>query len=161
MAPAWRTFWLYFPEGPVYETRGFVCPLAAEPYTFHEFEWLVEINWRTISAELNGWPSAVMAVGLSAVLALPRRWGTIAGWVTAALFGVIAVVFTSPYAVRVVSDRCVDTLHFGGWDIIEAGPIMHYLSGAVLVVFLSLFRRGETEHCAAVNGAVRPAGWGA
>ncbi|WP_433248760.1 hypothetical protein ACQPYK_01110 [Streptosporangium sp. CA-135522] len=143
-APALRTVWWYFPEGPTYTAEGFACPLSAEPYVFQDVGWLIEISWRTISAELNGWPTAVMALGLSVVLALGGRWGTIAGWVTAALFVVIAVLFTIPFAIEIVTDDCRDTLRFGGWKIIEAGPAMHYLAGAVLVIFLSLLRRDET-----------------
>ncbi|WP_326823855.1 hypothetical protein [Streptosporangium sp. NBC_01756] len=144
VAPASRTVRWYFPAGPTYTAEGFACPLSAEPHVFQDVGWLIEINWRTISAELNGWPTAVMALGLSAVLALRGRWSTIAGWMTAALFVVIAVVFTTPFAIEIVTDGCQDTLHFGGWNIVEAGPIMHYLAGAVLVIFLSLLRRDET-----------------
>ncbi|MEV8630898.1 hypothetical protein AB0395_04505 [Streptosporangium sp. NPDC051023] len=139
-----RTAWWYFPEGPIYESELFICPADAEPYVFQDVGWLIEINWRTMSAELNGWPTVVMALGLAAVLALRGRWSTIAAWVTAALFAVIAVVFTIPFAIEMVTDDCRETLRFGGWNIVETGPIMHYLAGAVLVVFLSLFRRYET-----------------
>jgi hypothetical protein len=141
-APASRTAWWYFPEGPTY--KGSTCPLSAGPLVFQDVGWLLEINWRTMSAELNGWPTAVMVLGLSAVLVLRGRWGAVAGWVTAALFVVIAMVFTIPFAVEVVSDDCWSTLRFGGWKIIEVGPIAHYLAGAVLVMFLSLLRRDET-----------------
>ncbi|MFI7057681.1 hypothetical protein ACWDOR_26285 [Streptosporangium canum] len=150
-APASRTVWWYFPEGPTYTTEGFVCPLGVEPRVFQDAGWLIEINWRTISAELNGWPTVVMALGLSAVLALRGRWVTIAGWVTAALFVVIAVVFTTPFAIEIVTDECRETVHFGGWNIVKTGPIMHYLAGAVLVVFLSLLRRDETDRYASVR----------
>ncbi|MER6176423.1 hypothetical protein [Streptosporangium sp. NPDC001681] len=143
-APASRTVWWYFPEGSVSTAEGFTCPLSAEPYVFQDVGWLIEINWRTITAELNGWPTAVMVLGLGAVLALRGRWGTIAGWVTAALFVVIAVVFTIPFAIEIVTDDCRNTLRFGGWNIIKVGPVMHYLGGAVLVMFLSLLRRDET-----------------
>ncbi|MEV6868503.1 hypothetical protein AB0M44_46965 [Streptosporangium subroseum] len=142
-APASRTVWWYL-EGLTHTTEGFYCPLSAGPYVFQDVDWLIEINWRTIDAELNGWPTAVMVLGLGAVLALRGRWGTIAGWVTAAMFVVIAVVFTIPFAIEIVTDDCRNTLRFGGWNIIKVGPIMHYLGGAVLVMFLSLFRRDET-----------------
>lgn len=144
-APALRTAWWYFPEGPTYSTQGFVCPLSAEPPFHADVGWLTEINWRTMSAELNGWSTAVMALGLSATLALRGRWRTIAGWTTAALFVVIAGLFTIPYAIEIVSDGCRDTLRFGGWGIVEYGPHLHYLTGAVLVVFLTLVSQGETN----------------
>ncbi|GAA4208303.1 hypothetical protein GCM10022252_73270 [Streptosporangium oxazolinicum] len=159
-APASRTVWWYFQEGPTSEVKGFTCPLSAEPYVFQDVGWLIEINWRTISAELNGWPTVVMALGLSAVLALRGRWSTIAGWVTTALFVVIAVVFTIPFAIELVTDDCRNTLHFGGWNIIEVGPVMHYLGGAVLVMFLSLLRRDETGRHVSARRTPRPIGWG-
>ncbi|MFI7617638.1 hypothetical protein ACIBP6_41085 [Nonomuraea terrae] len=142
-APALRTFSLYFPEGPTYSTEGFTCPLSSEPLVLTDVGWLIEINWRTISAELNGWPTAVMALGLCAVLALRGRWGVAAAWLTAALFVVIAGVFTIPYAVQIISDGCTDTIQFGGWDIVMYGPILHYVAGAVLVTFLAFIRRQE------------------
>ncbi|SDI63055.1 hypothetical protein [Nonomuraea jiangxiensis] len=153
-APALRTFSLYFPEGPTYSTQGFVCPLSSEPIVFTDVGWLIEINWQTISAELNGWPTAVMALGLCATLALRGRWGIAAAWLTAALFLVIAGVFTIPYAVEIISDGCTDTLRFGGWDIVESGPILHYLAGAVLVTFLALIRREETGCSPALKGTL-------
>ncbi|MEU7862236.1 hypothetical protein [Nonomuraea sp. NPDC049141] len=142
-APALRTVWRYFPEGPAYSTRSFLRFSCAD-YPFANVGWLIDINGQTISAEMNGWPTAVMAFGLSATLALRGRWGTIAGWLTAALFVMIAGVFTIPFAIQVVMDGCMDTLRFGGWKIVESGPILHYLAGAVLVMFLTLVRREET-----------------
>lgn len=142
-APASRTVWWHLQEWSTY-TRGFTCPLSAESYVLQDVGWLTEISWRTVSAESNGWPTAVMVLGLGAVLALRGRWGTIAGWATAALFVVIAVVFTIPFAIEVVTDECRNALRFRGWNIIAAGPVMHYVGGAVLVVFLSLLRRDET-----------------
>ncbi|MFD1544561.1 hypothetical protein [Nonomuraea guangzhouensis] len=116
-APALRTVWWYFPEGPDYSTQSFIrISCAIEP--FANVGWLIDINGETI--------------------------GTIAGWVTAALFVVIAGVFTIPYAIQIVMDGCMDTLRFGGWKIVESGPILHYSAGAVLVMFLMLVRRAET-----------------
>ncbi|WP_132627567.1 hypothetical protein [Nonomuraea mesophila] len=142
-APALRTFSWYFPEGPTYSMEALTCPLSAEPLVLTDVGLLVEVNWRTISAELNGWPTAVMALGLCAVLALRGRWGVAAARLTAALFVVIAGVFTIPYAVQIISDGCTDTMRFGGWDIILYGPILHYVAGAVLVTFLALILREE------------------
>lgn len=92
-----------------------------------------------------------MALGLSATLALPRVWGTIAGWVTVAVFVVIAVVFTIPFAVEIVP-ACVETLRFRGWDIVEFGPIVYYVVGVVLVMFLLLLRRYEMDRYASTRG---------
>ncbi|WP_344921299.1 hypothetical protein [Streptosporangium oxazolinicum] len=136
--------------------KGFTCPLSAKPYVFQDVGWLMEINWRTISAELDGWPTVVMALGLSAVLTLRGRWGTIAGWVTAALFVVIAVLFTIPFAIDIVTDGCQNTFRFGGWNIIAAGPVMHYLGGTVLVMFLLLLRRDGTDRYASARRTPRP-----
>ncbi|MBT2231657.1 hypothetical protein [Nonomuraea sp. NEAU-A123] len=149
-APASRTVWRYFLEGPAY---GFVRISCADP--FANIGWLIEINGQTTSAESNGWPTAVMALGLSATLASRGKWGTIAGWMTAVLFVVIAGVFTIPYAVQVVMDGCMDTLRFGGWHIVESGPILHYLTGAVLVMFLTLVRREEIG-CTPTPGGTLP-----
>jgi hypothetical protein len=115
---------------------------------------LAEIDWQTVTAELNGWPTAVMALGLSATLALRGRWGMVAAWLTVALFVIIAGVFTIPYAVQFVSEGCTDTLRLGGWDIVKFGPILHYLAGAVLVTFLALIRREETECSPALRGTL-------
>ncbi|MEU0482453.1 hypothetical protein ABZ260_25115 [Streptosporangium sp. NPDC006013] len=45
-APASRTVWWHFPEGPVFTAEGFTCPLSAEPYVFqdvpHVFRHCVE-----------------------------------------------------------------------------------------------------------------------
>ncbi|AQZ67217.1 hypothetical protein BKM31_42355 [[Actinomadura] parvosata subsp. kistnae] len=142
-APALRTYSLYFPEGPTYSTKGFACPLSSEPLAPTDIGWLTELNWRTVSADLNGWPTAVMALGLCAVLVLRGRWGVAAAWLTAALFVVIAGVFSIPYAVQVSLDDCTETIRFGGWDIVMYGPILHYVAGAVLVAFLALIRREE------------------
>lgn len=152
-APALRTFSLYFPEGSTYSTEVFVCPLSSE-LVLTDVGWLIEINWRTISAELNGWPTAVMALGLCAILALRGRWGIAAAWLTSVLFVVIAGVFTIPYAVEIISDGCTDTLRFGGWEIVESGPILHYLAGAVLVAFLALIRREEMGCSPALRGTL-------
>ncbi|WP_084962235.1 hypothetical protein [Thermoactinospora rubra] len=66
-APALRTAWWYIPEGPTFTAEGFVCPLSAEPYDgLPDVDWLIEINWRTMSAELDGWPTVAMALGLLA-----------------------------------------------------------------------------------------------
>ncbi|MGR6912857.1 hypothetical protein ACU635_01205 [[Actinomadura] parvosata] len=66
-----------------------------------------------------------------------------AAWLTAALFVLIAGVFSIPYAVQIISDGCTDSIQFGGWDIVMYGPILHYVAGAVLVAFLALIRREE------------------
>lgn len=153
-APALRTFSLYFPEGPTYSTQGSYCPLSSEPIVLTDIGWLVEINWQTVSAELNGWPTAVMALGLSATLALRGRWGIVAAWLTVALFVVNAGVFTIPYAVQIISDGCTDTIQFGGWDIVMYGPVLHYVAGAVLVAFLALIRREETGCSPALRGTL-------
>ncbi|MEV4367481.1 hypothetical protein AB0J71_10445 [Nonomuraea sp. NPDC049637] len=118
--------------------------MSAEPWKPGKFDWLIEINWATVSADLSGWPTGVMALGLCATLALRGGWGVFAAWVTAALFVVIAGLFSLPYAVRVVVDGCQETLEFGGWNIVRFGPILHYVAGAVLVTFLALVRRAET-----------------
>lgn len=153
-APALRTFSLYVPEGPTYSTRGFVCPLSSEPIIFSDVGWLLNINWQTISAELNGRPTAVMALCLCAILALRGGWVKVAAWSTVALFVVIAGVFTIPYAVQIISDGCTDTIRFGGWDIVTYGPILHYAAGAVLVAFLALIRREETTCSPALRGTL-------
>ena len=145
VAPASRTAWWDFPEEPAYYWTSSVCPLSGEPPVFTDIGWLAEINWATMSAESNGWPTAMMALGLSATLVLRGRRGTIAGWMTAALFVVIAVVFTMPYAIEIVSDGCMDTLRFRGWDIVAYGPLLHYVSSALLVMFLTLVLREETN----------------
>ncbi|MFI7419437.1 hypothetical protein [Nonomuraea sp. NPDC049684] len=118
--------------------------MSAEPWKPGKFDWLIEINWGTFSAELAGLPTGVMALGLCATLALRGGWGVVAAWVTAALFVVIAGVFSLPYAVRVILDGCRDALEFGGWNIVRFGPVLHYLAGAVLVTFLALVLRAET-----------------
>ncbi|MEU1720390.1 hypothetical protein [Nonomuraea sp. NPDC005692] len=117
--------------------------MSAEPWTPGKFDWLIEINWATVSAELHGWPTGVMALGLCATLALRGRWGVFAAWVTVVLFVVFAGVFSLPYAVRVILGDCRETLQFGGWDIVRFGPMLHYFVGAVLVAFLALVRRAE------------------
>ncbi|MEV6038275.1 hypothetical protein AB0L65_44500 [Nonomuraea sp. NPDC052116] len=114
----------------------------------------MEINWHAVSAESYGWPTLMMALGLSATLALRSRWGTLAGWLTAALFVVVAIVFTIPYAFEIVSDSCVYTFRFVGWDVVERGPFLHYLAGAVLVLFLTQVRR-EGVHFNALLGRER------
>ncbi|MEU4233555.1 hypothetical protein AB0F17_55515 [Nonomuraea sp. NPDC026600] len=157
-APASRTAWWDFLEELAYYWTSSVCPLSSEPPVFTDVGWLVEIHWATMFAELNGWPTAVMALGLSAALALGGRRGAIAGWMTAALFVVIAVMFTMPYAIEIVSDGCMDTLRFGGWDIVEYGPLLQYVTGAVLVMFLALVRREETNRCAPLGGTLSAAG---
>ncbi|MEV1005650.1 hypothetical protein [Nonomuraea sp. NPDC050202] len=78
----------------------------------------------------------------------------VAAWLTAALFVIIAGVFTIPYAVQFVSEGCTDTLRLGGWGIVKFGPILHYLAGAVLVTFLALIRREETECSPALRGTL-------
>ncbi|MFI7691672.1 hypothetical protein ACIBQ6_21570 [Nonomuraea sp. NPDC049655] len=142
-APALRTLQWRLSGGPTYSAHGYACPLSAEPWKPGKFDWLVEINWGTISAELSGWPTGVMALGLCATLALRGGWGACAAWVTVALFVVFAGVFSLPYAVRVILDDCRETLEFGGWDIVRFGPILHYSMGAVLATFLALVRRAE------------------
>jgi hypothetical protein len=77
-APALRTASWYFPEGPVFTAEAFTCPLSVEPYAATDVDWLMAINWPTISAELNGWPTGVMALALAAVIALRGRWSAIA-----------------------------------------------------------------------------------
>lgn len=143
-APASRTAWWTFLAGPSYSYTGGVCPLGARPHVFPDGDRLAGIIWEIVAAEANGRPLAVMALGLSAMLALRGRWGVIAGWVTAASSVVIAVVFTIPYAIRIVTEGCVQTLRFGGWDIVY-GPFPHHLAGAVLVMFLALVLREEAD----------------
>ncbi|GAA3246603.1 hypothetical protein GCM10020216_076400 [Nonomuraea helvata] len=105
-APALRTVWWYFPEGPAYSTHRFIR-FSCDVFPFANVGWLIEIHGWTISAELNGWPTAVMALGLSATLARRGRWGTVAGWMTAALFVVIAGVFTHGMQVRQDQRACL------------------------------------------------------
>lgn len=143
-APALRTLQRRLSGGPSHSARGYACPLSAEPWKPGKFDWLIEINWGTVSAELSGWPTGVMALGLCATLALRGGWGAFAAWVTVALFVVFAGVFSLPYAVRVIMDGCRDTLESGGLDIVRFGPMLHYSAGAVLVTFLALVRRAET-----------------
>ncbi|MFI0417340.1 hypothetical protein [Spongiactinospora sp. 9N601] len=140
VVPALRTLWWWFPEGPKFTMGGFYCPLGAEPHVL-DHEWLDALTVVTLSAELDGVPAAVMALCLSAILAFRGRWSAVAGWVTAALFVLIAGVFTIPYAVQIVSDGCARVLRFGGWDIVTSGVLQHYLAGAALVVLLTGVRR--------------------
>ncbi|MEU4830105.1 hypothetical protein [Streptosporangium sp. NPDC023615] len=78
---------------------------------------------------------------------------------TAALFVLIAVVFTIPFAIEIVTDDCRNTLRFTGRDIIAAGPVTHCSGGAALVVFLSLLRRDEADRHASVRRTPRPLEW--
>ncbi|MFG1941345.1 hypothetical protein [Nonomuraea sp. NPDC048826] len=142
-APALRMYAMYFPEGPTYSARGSYCALSSEPLVLSDLDRLAEINLRIIFAEMNGWPVAVMALGLCTTLALRGRWGTVAAWVTVAVFVVFAGVFTIPYVVQVISDGCTSTIRFGGWRLVTYSPVLHYLAGAVLVAFLASVRTRE------------------
>ncbi|SDJ22973.1 hypothetical protein SAMN05421874_101136 [Nonomuraea maritima] len=160
-APASRTIWRHLPEEAIYRTVFIRCPFAlaedapvyAGPPGYEDVGWLMEINWQVVSAESYGWPTLTMALGLSATLALRGRRGTLAGWLTAALFVVVAIVFTIPDAFEIVSDNCVYTLRFVGWDLVERGPFLHYLAGAVLVLFLTQVRREGAHLNALLEGA--------
>ncbi|MEV0620568.1 hypothetical protein AB0I81_45100 [Nonomuraea sp. NPDC050404] len=111
--------------------------MSATPYEPLDVEWLWEITRLTITAEAAGLPTAVMALGLVAVLAFRGAWSA---RVTAALFVAIAVVFTIPYAITTVPDDCGSSLRFGGWHIVEPGPAVHYLAAAALVGSLGRIR---------------------
>ncbi|MFI7451278.1 hypothetical protein ACIBQX_27535 [Nonomuraea sp. NPDC049714] len=115
--------------------------MSAEPYASTDVDWLLAINWPTISAELNGRPTGVMALALAAVIALRGRWSAIAAWAGAGLFLVGAVVFSIPFAIEVVEVGCRETIRFSLWDAVWFGPFLNYVTGAALLVTSAAFAR--------------------